>query len=346
MKKHNIVGIDVFCGAGGLTFGLSSSGINIITGVDIDGTVEKTYLANNPGVNFLKEDIKKIRSSDLIKDINREKNYFLLAGCAPCQPFSVQNRERKNDSRKSLMAYFTKLVIKLLPDYIVVENVSGFTNSNNSYHKFLVRSLTKNGYWYDEGILNAADFGVPQNRYRYVLIASRNGPINLPKPKYGHNLKPYKTVLEVIRKYPPLRAGTYSELLPNHKARMLSSINLRRIRLVPKDGGSRSALPKNLELTCHKNHSGHSDAYGRMAWQKPAPTLTCRCTSFTNGRFGHPTQNRAISLREAAALQSFPDSYIFYGNDTDVARHIGNAVPVALAKCLGTTILEHSKKQT
>jgi DNA (cytosine-5)-methyltransferase 1 len=334
--KNEIIGIDVFCGCGGLTLGLRQAGINVVKGIDIDKTVEKTYTDNNPGTVFLNKDVKELSKKDLVDEIDRQKASLLLAGCAPCQPFSMQNRQQTmRDSRRSLMSSFARLVDEIVPEYVLVENVPGFMKESNVFHIEFIKVLKRHKYKYAEGILNAAEFGVPQKRKRYVLIASKASTISLPVGTYGNNGKAFKTVADAIKKYPRLQAGGSNRSVPNHVCRSLSPKNLERIALVSRNGGSRNQLPARLTLDCHKNHSGHSDVYGRMRWDMPAPTLTCKCTSFTNGRFGHPTQNRSISVREAAALQTFPDSYVFYGDITRISAHIGNAVPVLLAKKLG-----------
>lgn len=343
--KKNLIGIDIFCGAGGLTNGLKKAGINVKIGVDLDKSVEQTYTRNNPNTQFLNKDIKKVTPEELLKDIDRSTNLLVLAGCAPCQPFSRQNTLRKRrDSRRSLIVYFAKLIGQISPDYILVENVSGFMKKTNIYRRVLLKILRSNGYNYEERVINAADYGVPQKRQRYILIASKIGPISLPSPGFGPKRLPYVTVGDTIRKYPKIIAGQTVKNIPNHQSRLLSEMNLMRIKSIPKNGGSRSSFPDNLVLKCHSKHKGHSDVYGRMRWDEPAPTLTCKCTSITNGRFGHPDQNRAITAREAAALQTFGDDYVFYGNFTEITRQIGNSVPVLLAEKLGKAIVKHAHK--
>ena len=335
-----VVGIDFFCGAGGLTHGLLKAGINVLKGIDIDSTVKDTYLKNNHGATFLNKDIRQLSSHEVIEGINIGQKKLLLAGCAPCQPFSSQNRSEKRgtDQRRSLIMEFARFIKELEPEYILVENVPGFSKDKN--YKSFMEILKKLEYKFDEGVLNAADYGVPQKRLRYVILASKTHHIRLPDAEYGQNRIKYRTVGDIIRKFPKLEAGETSSRVQNHIARKLSSINLKRIKSIPKNGGSRDSLPDSLKLDCHTKHNGHSDVYGRMSWDKPAPTLTCRCTCLTNGRFGHPEQDRAISPREAAALQTFPDNYIFYGNVTDTTKHIGNSVPVLFAERLGSRIIE------
>jgi DNA (cytosine-5)-methyltransferase 1 len=195
-------------------------------------------------------------------------------------------------------------------------------------------------YYISEGVLDAKDFGVPQTRRRYVLIAVRGKPAKLPEPVFGPGLQNYVTVRDAISHYPAIRAGERNSFVPNHEAAIISEINLKRLKSTPHDGGDRRAWPLELVLDCHKgNHDGHTDVYGRMRWGKPAPTLTGKCHSISNGRYGHPSQDRAISLREAASLQTFSDSYVFHGSKQHIARMIGNAVPVRFGEALGRHIL-------
>ena len=344
MKRNNITAIDFFCGAGGLTHGLRKAGIDVDKGIDIDGSAKKTYESNNPGSKFIKKDIRKVTTNHLLTGIDRSMNLLLFAACAPCQPFSTQNKiKKKRDSRRSLIEYFAELVDKVVPDYLIVENVRGFGKNSNVYRRTLISVLNRKKYKYSECIIKAEEYGIPQTRHRYVLVASLHGKIDLPKRMYGPGHRfPYKTVRNAIEKYPPIAAGTGIDSIPNHKSPKLSELNLERIKIVPRDGGSRSSLPGRLQLKCHKEYNGHSDVYGRMSWDKPSPTLTCKCNSISNGRFGHPEQDRAISLREAAALQTFPDNYVFVGNDTDIARHVGNAVPVLLSTKLGRVFVKNA----
>ena len=200
--------------------------------------------------------------------------------------------------------------------------------------------LKEEGYAFDEKIVYAKDYGVPQNRRRYILIASRLFIPKLPAPTHGNKagLLPYRTVRDAISHFPYLNAGEENINIPNHKCANLKPILIERIKATPHDGGSRTDWPDNLALKCHQNFTGHTDVYGRMKWDEPAPTLTVKCFSLSNGRFGHPEQDRAISLREAAALQTFCDDYIFYGSMQEIGKQIGNAVPVLLAQVLGAYI--------
>jgi len=219
-----------------------------------------------------------------------------------------------------------------------LENVPGLAKvpGYSSYRRFCT-ILQRYNYQYCTGILDAKNYGVPQTRRRFVLIAARNTEPTLPDPTHGPGLLPYVTVQDAIRLYPEISAGETHPLIPNHRAARLSPINLTRLQHTPRNGGDRTQWPDHLWLTCHRNRaSGYTDVYGRMRWESPAPTLTCRCHSISNGRYGHPEQHRAISLREAAKLQTFDDEYIFYGTTLQhLAAQIGNAVPVRLAEAVG-----------
>lgn len=340
---NKIVAIDFFCGVGGLTHGLENAGISVLKGIDNDASVMKTYEFNNSST-FINKDINQLDPKLLSDKLNIKNRHLLFAGCVPCQPFSQHTKNSNYDRRKSLIVRFLHFVEKMVPEFILVENVPGFSNKDNYHRKKFLRSIKNLGYYVDEEIINAADFGIPQTRKRYVLLASKIAPIKMPKKTHGRSLIPYKTVRDTISKYPKIKAGEDSKIVANQISPNISALNLKRLKHIPKDGGSRLSLPKKLQLECHKKHNTHSDVYGRMRWDKPAPTLTCKCTSISNGRFVHPEQNRSVSVREAAALQTFPDNYIFYGGKTACARHIGNAVPVLLGKKLGTVFKLHVKK--
>ena len=338
---HQIIAIDCYCGAGGLTKGLRDSGIDVVKGIDNDPTARITYERNNPGSVFMEADMRKISPAEVMRGVGREGKKLLLAGCAPCQPFSKQNSNAcERDERMSLIRNFESLVSKILPDFVMIENVPGFRKKSNPYHCKFVRKLEGLGYFFDEDVLNAADYGVPQTRSRYVLIASKSGPIRLPRKTHGLSKRRRRTVRDAISHLPSIAAGERSTRIKNHSSSNLSRTNTQRIGHTPHDGGKRTALPPFLMLPCHSKHSGHTDVYGRMWWDRPAPTLTCRCTSLSNGRFGHPEQNRAISVKEAALIQTFPPSYVFYAGHTVNTKHIGNAVPVLFAKRMGQAIIK------
>ena len=328
--------IDLFCGAGGLTRGLLDAGIRVVRGVDKDGTARETYERNNPGAEFMQADIREVSPHDVTAGVDRSGG-LLLAGCAPCQPFSSHAPKGADDERRSLIGCVGALVESILPDYVLVENVPGFRKDNPHKTVFL-KMLDDNEYLVDDDVVDAKRYGVPQTRRRYVLLASRKGCISIPAGRAR-----VRTVRDAISGFPEIGAGQGRPDVENHAAPSLSAANLARIRLTPPDGGSRGDTPREMWTDCHRSHTGHTDTYGRMKWDAPAPTLTCRCISLSNGRFGHPEQDRAISVREAAALQSFPDGYVFRSNMCRNAVHIGNAVPPLMAKALGRAVARHAK---
>ncbi len=343
-----MIAVDFFCGAGGLSRGLRNAGIEVVLGIDLDATCRETYETNNPPARFLAADIRQLACGELAADLQRvPPSDLLLAACAPCQPFSPLNREGRGDTA-TLLSEFVRFVIKLRPYQVVIENVPGLARVRgfSTYQRFKT-TLHRLGYKLSEGVLDAKHFGVPQTRRRLVLIAMLGITPTLPPPTHGRGLLPYQTVADAILDYPPIKAGEVHSTVPNHRAAFVSDLNLRRLRATPLNGGSRTSWPEDLWLTCHKQHvEGHTDVYGRMRWDQPAPTLTCRCNSISNGRYGHPEQDRAISLREAAKLQTFEDNYIFYGVSLRaLAAQIGNAVPVRLAEAIGRQILLLARRE-
>jgi len=343
--SSKIIGIDFFCGAGGLTRGLLDAGIEVSKGFDLDDKAKETYEKNNPKARFFAKDVSLVTKEEVMKGIDIDDSMLLFAGCAPCQPFSAMkkgSKEKSND--KNLLLQFGRLISEVKPDFIFAENVPGlrYGKGKRIFRKF-ERLLEDNGYSFEYGTLDAKDYGVPQKRRRFILLASLHGQINLPTATHGidSGKLPYVVVKDVIKKFPVIRAGSKHKKIPNHQSRGLSRRNKRRLLRIRKDGGTRFDLPSRLRLNCHKKHNGHTDVYGRMKWNETAPALTCKCTSLSNGRFGHPTQLRAISVREAAALQTFPDNYVFYGNLADATKWVGNAVPPQLAKVFGEQIIRH-----
>ena len=334
-REPRLTAIDLFCGCGGLTRGLRDAGIRVVKGIDNDETARETYESNNPGSKFIHSDIREVSPDRVMENVDRSGG-LLLAGCAPCQPFSEHVLKGTRDKRRSLIGHIRTLVECILPDYVLVENVPRFRRGN-PYLTAFRRTLRDNGYSIDERVVDAKHYGVPQTRKRYVLLASRLGLITIPEGR-----ERFKTVRDAISHFPKLDAGQSRPEVQNHTAPGLSAKLMKRLVLTPKNGGSRRHTPKSMWIRCHLHHTGHTDTYGRMSWDTPAPTLTCRCISLSNGRFGHPEQDRTISVREAAALQTFPDDYVFYASMNRNAAHIGNAVPVSLARTLGKTIVSNT----
>ena len=329
--------LDFFCGAGGMTRGLLDAGIDVVAGYDNDNHCESTYRHNNKGVAFYLADIRDLE----VQDLNMEnEGVWLFAACAPCQPFSTQRKAGGSVSDATLLAELGRLVEAARPAVVLIENVPGMARvpGFSTFRRFL-KTLTESGYRYVYGVLDAKHYGVPQTRRRLVLLASQKGKPCLPMATHGRGRQRVRTVREAIGHLPAIGAGQSHKKVANHVAASIAEQNLTRLRNTPVDGGDRRSWPEELTLTCHKGTKGYTDVYGRMAWDRPAPTLTGKCNSISNGRYGHPEQNRAISLREAAAIQTFPDDYEFEGLSSHVAKQIGNAVPVAFASTLGRHIL-------
>lgn len=342
-NKFSIKAVDLFCGAGGLTHGLIQSGINVVAGYDIEKSCKFAYEYNNK-TKFFQEDITQLSSQDINKHL-RNADYTVLAGCAPCQPFSTYARTKKNlaanDQRWDLLSSFGKLISEVEPDFVTMENVPGIINED--VFKNFVNLLVALKYYIEYKVIFCPDYGMAQTRRRLVLVASKVGKITLPMPT--HHPDNYVTVSDVIRHLPPIAAGETCSTDSLHRSSSLSAINLERIK-ASKPGGTWLDWPDNLRASCHKKSTGKtfSSVYGRMSWDEPSPTITTQCNGFGNGRFGHPEQNRAISLREAAMLQSFPKDYLFSSlsekhSIASLAKMIGNAVPVRLGEIVGKSIL-------
>jgi len=334
--------IDFFCGAGGLTRGLLDAGVKVIAGLDCDGQCRQSFESNNRGARFIQADVRDIGVDDLKRILHRDSfDDMLFAGCAPCQPFSKQRKGSRDPESGRLLAEFGRIVAEAKPAWVLIENVPGLASVKgfSTFRRFL-KTLDDSGYSYTYDVLDAKYFGVPQTRRRLVLLAGMKNRVSMPPLKHGNGHRPFVTVRQSISHFPPISAGESHPSVLNHVATSIIPINLERLRHTPHDGGDRRSWPKRLWLACHKgDYQGHTDVYGRMTWDNPAPALTGRCNSVSNGRYGHPEQDRAISLREAAALQTFPDGYVFYGSNKHIAQQIGNAVPVRLATELGKHIL-------
>jgi DNA (cytosine-5)-methyltransferase 1 len=336
---------DFFSGCGGTSRGMSAAGMAVRLGLDIDPDAARTFRANFPGSEFICQDIRSLKTSDVSHLVIRDNQPTVFGACAPCQPFSKQNRQKKGDDvRKTLLPEFHRFVREFRPEYIFIENVPGMQSMDKVEGPFaeFIKLLKKLNYWYDYKVVMAYHYGVPQRRRRLVLIASLLGPIKIPQPTHGPGTEhlDLPTVGEWISGLPALSAGETCAEDPMHRAALLSEINLERISKTP-IGGGREDWPEHLWLDCHRDHGGHSDVYGRMSWDKPSSALTTRCISLSNGRFGHPEQNRAISVREAACIQTFPRDFVFHGNLNSMARQVGNAVPVRMAEVFGMEFQRH-----
>lgn len=277
----------------------------------------------------------------------------MLAACPPCQGFSTQRRGagKHSDKRNRLVFEFVRLVREVRPAYFLLENVPGLAEgAGQPLFGLAKKALRRLGYGWSEGVLDAADFGVPQHRKRLIVVGGRRHlpRARLPAPTHispdtlhaGRGLVAWKTVRDVLQGLTPLGAGQADTDDPLHSAPAHNATTLRRIQAIPADGGSRRSLPSDLILACHKGHSGHYDVYGRMPWDRPAPTLTGGCNKPSKGRFLHPEQQRAITLREAALLQSFPPKSHFVGSRDSIAAQIGNAVPPDLSRAVAAELMQ------
>ncbi|MCU1322192.1 MAG: dcm [Acidobacteriaceae bacterium] len=340
---------DFFSGCGGTSAGLQDAGMEIVFALDFDVDAAATFKANFPKAAFFHKDVTKMRADSITDLVGEDRTSpILFCGCAPCQPFSQQNgRRSKTDHRIPLLAHFARFVKFHQPDFVLVENVPGIqkvSRKSGPLPSFL-RILKRLHYSFAMDTVDCCDYGVPQKRKRFVLLASKLGSVSLPPKTHGPG-RPnpsYSTVGEWILGLPKLAAGENSVLLKNHRAASLSPTNLARIKATP-IGGGRKDWPVELQLKCHADHDGHTDVYGRLRLDQPASALTTRCISLSNGRFGHPTQARAISVREAAKLQTFDDGFGFSGSLNSMARQIGNAVPVLFAKRLGETFVNAAQE--
>lgn len=343
------VAIDLFCGVGGLTHGIQKAGIEVVAGIDIDSSCQYAYETNNDAV-FINKGIEDICPSE-IGGYYPDGSIKILMGCAPCQPFSNYSlryvKEGHKDDKWKLLYYFGELVEKVKPDIVSMENVPQL--SKEVVFEDFIHKLRELGYSVSWNIVNCADYGVPQNRIRLVLLASRYGDIELIPRMYDE--KDYKTVKDAIGCLPHIKDGETSSTDILHRSSKLSTVNKNRIQQ-SKPGGTWQDWDPSLLLPCHKKATGkgYKSVYGRMEWDKPAPTITTQFYGYGNGRFGHPVQDRAISLREGALLQSFPTDYKFIDlNSTQTNRqigvHIGNAVPVDLGYAIGVSIINHLEEK-
>ncbi|MBY0110574.1 DNA cytosine methyltransferase [Patescibacteria group bacterium] len=344
-----IQAVDFFCSGGGMTCGLRQAGINVIAGIDSDPTCQDTYEKNNPGSRFILADVFKLKEKDLQKKIGIKKNdkNLILIGCSPCQFWSViRTDKKKSEKSKNLLIEFKRFVDYFKPGYVLVENVPGIlSNRKKSGLDKFVLSLEEKGYAVHCEIVNMSDYGVPQSRKRFSLIATRVSKNKISLKKKVAKKRLVKDVIGVENGFARVKPGHKDKTFFNHSVAGLSEKNLNRLKQTPKNGGSWLdwAKNKNLKRKTYRGE-GFKDNYGRMSWNKPAPTITTRFFSISNGRFAHPVENRAISLREGATLQTFPKKYVFYSNTTEnVARMIGNAVPPLFAKQLGQVILNSEK---
>lgn len=347
--------VDLFCGAGGLTRGLLDAGLKVVAGVDVDANCAHPYQQNNEGAKFHQVDVSEL-TAEVVRGWLGDAKVRVLAGCAPCQPFSTYGLRYTKPSTVDtddrykgtnghdhwpLLYQFARLVMEVEPDVVTMENVPEVVK--HQVFRDFVTTLEKLSYKVWCQIVDSSDYGLPQRRRRTVLLASKHGELSLEAPNLEHK----RTVRDVLSGLAPLTRGGVDVEDPLHAASGLSDLNHDRIR-ASKPGGTWRDWPEHLVAPCHTRASGktYAGVYGRMSWDEPSPTLTTQFFGFGNGRFGHPEQDRALSLREGAILQGFPRNYSFVPDSkpihfTVLGRLIGNAVPVDLGKAIGVSIMRH-----
>ena len=327
---------------------MSAAGMEIVLAIDNDRDASQTFQVNFPTARIHVVDVRQLPTRSLDAAVLSSTNHPLLfSACAPCQPFSKQGRPASpdGDKRFGLLGELLRFIKRYRPELLFIENVPGLTRGTLPQRAFdrFTQTIARLGYSSEYRIVRAQHYGVPQRRARLILLASRLGPVGFPNPTHGPKSPSprYSTVRDWIGEFPPLEAGSAHPSIANHRAATLSPLNMERVRAT-REGGSWTDWPPHLIPRCHKDGAGgYSDAYGRMFWDTPATALTTRCISYSNGRFGHPEQNRAISVREAASLQTFPLSFRFTGSLNAQARQVGNAVPVLLAQRFGQHLVNH-----
>jgi DNA (cytosine-5)-methyltransferase 1 len=346
--------IDLFAGCGGGSLGFVEAGLSAVAAVEIDGDAAAAY-ETNVGIRPLTMDIRKVEGTELLRAAGlKPGECTLLFGCPPCQSFTTLRRgarsSRLDRLRNSLYLDYLRLAAAVQPRHIAFENVPGMLSTRwRPRFEALLEGLTDLGYCHEWAVLDAADFGVPQRRQRILVIASRVSEPVLPTATHGHpasaGRRGHVTVRSAIGSLLYLATGETDPRDPYHRARRHSPLALKRLRAIP-EGGARKDLPTDLQLECHKDHNGHYDIYGRMWWDRPAPTLTTGCTNVTRGRFAHPDQDRAITLREAMLLQSFPRDAVLHGSFEERAVQVGNAIPPLLAKRIGLAVVAMEERAT
>ena len=348
--------VDLFCGIGIGSLGFVKAGFEIAAAVDIDAHACRIY-EENLGIAPIVGDLRQVSGADILKRAGLKRGeLFLCVGCPPCQGFSslraTRLRRRQKDGRKSLLRVFAKRVEELLPRVVILENVRGLTfQRNRAFLDEFIAHMRRLGYLLDYGVLDAANFAVPQHRHRFILIGSLKHLPALPEATHSHpesdeGRPAWKTVREAIGDLPPLKAGQKDDKIPLHEAAAHSKPVLEIIRNIPTDGGGRRNLPRRLWLPCHKKllnkkKRGAESIYGRMRWDAPSPTITTRCYVPSCGRFVHPKQDRGITLREAARLQTIPDDFKIAGSKDQVGQWIGNVFPLNFVETLGRQVMDY-----
>lgn len=345
-QKVGFCAIDFFCGGGGMTCGLRQAGIEVLAGVDFDAAVGPTYEYNNPGSKFVYADITQLELEYFEKNMGVQKNddHLIMVGCSPCQYYSIINHDTtKSKCSKDLLINFSQFVEYYRPGYVLVENVPGIVSNKDSILPNFLAKLRELGYKdLVFKVINMSEYGVPQSRRRFSLIATRLDGVTVMLPPKEDHIAVLADYIGEANGFPRIEAGHRDETEFMHSTAALDEISLERMKLTPHDGGSRLSWAGNerLQLKCYMGKDDcFKDNYGRMSWKKPAPTITTRFSSVSTGRFAHPEEDRCISIREGATLQTFPKTYVFKTkNMATAAKIIGNAVPPEYARRLGEII--------
>ncbi|RJX68637.1 DNA cytosine methyltransferase [Vibrio sinensis] len=345
--------IDLFSGGGGLSEGMKQAGFNILSAVENNRDAAETFRANHDSSYVFENDIRLVSGSEILNKSNLLKGELdLLAGCPPCQGFSSLTRKyKRNDDRNSLINEVGRLVKDLMPKTIMIENVPGLMDKGKPLLDAFLDDIHKLGYISNYGVFQVADYGVPQSRRRFVLLAGLEFEVKIPQATHSEKALEGKPAWMTVREAfdgldaPVLLKDTYMEGGPQkfnwNVRRYISPVNIERLKYL-KPGGTRFDIPDRLRPNCHKgSQKGFSNVYGRMSFDTVSPTITGGCTTLSKGRFGHPTKLRTISVREAARLQTFPDSFRFVTDTVDsVCQIIGNALPCEFARIMSAACKE------
>ncbi len=337
--------VDFFCGGGGMTHGLRMAGIDVLGGVDIASDCKETYEFNNRPSVFVERDVSSLDAESMsdIFGIRRDDRGLVFVGCSPCQYWSKIRTDRTKSERSAfLLKEFERFIGSFLPEFVVLENVPGLRSNPQSYLPRFLDFLKRTGYAFADDVIDASRYSVPQHRHRYLLVASRHHR-NVALPEGEESVVTVRQVIGEENGFPSIPAGHADDTDFMHTSSDLSPLNMRRIQMTPLNGGDRLSWKDDpeLQLDAYKGRDDiFKDVYGRVRWDTPAPTITTRFNSLSNGRFGHPEEDRALSLREGASLQTFPRHYRFFGSNRNaVARQIGNAVPPLLARHIGDHLM-------
>lgn len=351
MEKRQLKAVDFFCGGGGMSFGMQKAGIDVLAGIDFEPNCKATYEANING-KFIQADVFDLKEKDLEVQLGLKKNDddLIMIGCSPCQFWSIINTDKsKSKKSKNLLVEFNRFVEYFKPGFVVVENVPGvLRKKEESGLEAFIKWLKNKDYAVHFEVHDISEYGVPQNRKRFTLIANRITTNEIaPLKRKGEKIT-VRNVLGENNGFYKIKPGHYDNTSFAHTACKLTDVNKERLKYVKKDGGDRLGFAgvKHLQLKCFEGKdNSFKDTFGRLWWDKPSPTITTKFYSISNGRFVHPSEDRALSLREGAVLQSFPKNYKFHGTSiASIARLIGNAVPPEYAKRIGMAIISEVKK--